>query len=525
MPARRYVQTSVLDWLELRTPTRTEHATIESRNLFGQYNIYQNGDGTFSCTCPSFLQRRDLVNGTCKHIRNAGLSQPAGTTPPEAADRIDLIRLGITNFEDLSRDQAYFLVRDNQVFQGIQDLDRIPESLLPIIAFGVEFEGLVTRSRGIIGISQACLQHGEPCYEEGYNHVTRGHWKIVSDASVHPSSQQSAEWAPLEIVSPKLLGATGFQRMKTVLESWAEVGAKVNKSCGFHVHLDAYSWRSDSIIRLMKVWAKIEQPILYALVPVSRRNQNFCRQITPDWILNCANMFRRTARPSIGSRYYSLNLAALARHGTIEVRLHGGTSEFMKAASWVLMNQKLFEAVLNGMEHGDLQEPTLEHLLNAIKMDSHPFLRKARAYLLERNYHFKEENEAAGNPFQFEQWPSWVTSLDNIGNPTTQHHVGTSQVSTEPIPTAADESLPHNHIRNLAPRRPNERLPHGAIREATRDDGTWVFTSTTSDATHTVTKQEDDTLICTCQGFRRYRHCKHTIAVARVLINQIRRGA
>lgn len=520
----RLSQASIIEWLELLTPSREEHSTVESGSLFGQYKIYRNGDGTFSCTCPSFLQRKDLVNGTCKHIRNARLSQPARISAPEGADRIDLMRLGITNLDNLSKDQAYYLVRDNQVFQGIQDLDRIPETLLPILAFGVEFEGLVSRARGANAISQTCCQHGEPCYTEGYNHATRGHWKIVSDGSVHPTNQQSADWSPMEIVSPKLMGAPGFKRMKTVLESWSEVGAKVNKSCGFHVHLDAYSWRSDSIIKLMKVWSKIEQPILYALVPPSRRNQNFCRQVTPDWIANCANVLRHSARPSIGNRYISLNLAALARHGTIEVRLHGGTSEFMKAASWVLLNQKLFEAVLNGLEHGDLQEPNLEHLLNAIKMDSHPLLRQARAYLLDRNEHFKSENEASGNPFQFEQWPSWVAGLDNIGTPTTQHRVGTSQVSTEPIPTGADESLPHNHIRNLADRRPNQLLSLSVIRAAAQENGTWVFASESSDATHTVTRQEDDTLVCTCQGFRRFRHCKHSISVARVLRNNMRRG-
>ena len=69
----RLSQASIIEWLELLTPSREEHSTVESGSLFGQYKIYRNGDGTFSCTCPSFLQRKDLVNGTCKHIRNARL--------------------------------------------------------------------------------------------------------------------------------------------------------------------------------------------------------------------------------------------------------------------------------------------------------------------------------------------------------------------------------------------------------------------------------------------------------------------
>lgn len=41
----------------------------------------------------------------------------------------------------------------------------------------------------------------------------------------------------VEIVSPVLKGAEGIQQVMTVLEALRGKGAKVNASCGFHVHV------------------------------------------------------------------------------------------------------------------------------------------------------------------------------------------------------------------------------------------------------------------------------------------------
>ena len=101
--------------------------------------------------------------------------------------------------------------------------------------FGVEVEFFLDRSRRrgahADEVAQAVRNQGIECYVEGYNHMTRPHWKIVTDVSV--------SYEGLEIVSPILKGQEGLEELEKVLKGLSEVGAKVNRTCGIHVHNEA----------------------------------------------------------------------------------------------------------------------------------------------------------------------------------------------------------------------------------------------------------------------------------------------
>ena len=92
--------------------------------------------------------------------------------------------------------------------------------------FGVEIE-----CTGVDNytVSAALNNVGVFCMVEYYNYTTRGHWKIVSDCSVH------GDYAK-EIVSPVLNGQAGLDQLKIVCHVLNELGIKVNRSCGLHVH-------------------------------------------------------------------------------------------------------------------------------------------------------------------------------------------------------------------------------------------------------------------------------------------------
>ena len=107
----------------------------------------------------------------------------------------------------------------------------------------------------------------------------------------------------------------------------ASVGAKVNKTCGLHVHLDCRA-RNPRIAgqRLVKA-----MPWLYAIVAPSRRSNQYCARVN-----------RLPARQD--GRYHAVNVtAAYARHRTIEVRLHHGTVDAGKITAWI----KLLLAIVN----------------------------------------------------------------------------------------------------------------------------------------------------------------------------------
>jgi hypothetical protein len=98
-----------------------------------------------------------------------------------------------------------------------------------------------------------------------------------------------------------------------------DLGAKVNKSCGLHVHLDARHLSQDQVSIIGKNFSKA-MPTLASLMPKSRLDNRFCKL--------GVSKFN-------GSRYYAVNLTAFSKYKTIEVRLHSSTTDFVKIKNWI----------------------------------------------------------------------------------------------------------------------------------------------------------------------------------------------
>lgn len=387
-------------------PGREHVAAVASRNFNGVYTIHRNQDQSLSCNCPSFLQQKEVQNGngfaTCKHIRDHfGQNLPRLENPCKATEwqKAALAKLGVQNTAHLTNSQAYFLFGDLLDWQGLDyreyeaTLQRHGKiELLPYLSFGIEFEGGVTGSNEAFSLkmNEASL----PCVVPGYTHSLltdaegRPQWKIVTDGSVHVEGFTS-----VEVVTPKLFGAKGIAAVHRFSELWKEQGCSVNRSCGSHVHFDAYDWTLDDMVRLALVWAKIEVPVLWYLVSPSRRNGDFCKRVDEDYVVELTE-----DGPERLNRYHSLNLAAYQAHRTIEIRLHQGTTESKKIVPWAVFMAKLLNAIKNGLTHREV-EPTIEGVFAAIGFGSEaavPVIREAKAYLETRYAHWKED--ARRNP-------------------------------------------------------------------------------------------------------------------------------
>lgn len=200
--------------------------------------------------------------------------------------------------------------------------------------FGVEIE--------CIGISQAAACEairaaGLPCEIEGYNHNTRNHWKIVTDASVRDNRGN----AGIEVVSPILRGAAGMTALKKVADALNAAGATANKTCGLHVHVGASDLNIDEIKMIVKRYAEHES-VIDSFMPISRRqDNNTYLKGMGYWMRNygtalagCTNTAAMSARN--WDRYFKVNLAAYVRQNTIEFRQHSGTVSSTKIENWVL---------------------------------------------------------------------------------------------------------------------------------------------------------------------------------------------
>ncbi len=221
-----------------------------------------------------------------------------------------------------------------------------PQPSVPIIfefaftrKFGVEIEFFGAQDTAL---SQHFRASGLEVRNESYNHNTRPHWKFVSDGSIRGNNAK-------EMVSPVLQGMEGLKDFRKACKALRLSNAQVNTTCGVHVHLDANDYSIENFKTLLKNQYFVEIQI-DKIMPKSRRaNSNrycqgfrsngqntFFQKIDACGTVNeLANLFR--------TRYFKLNLQSFQRHGTVEFRQHGASTNFLKIKNWILICARLVE--------------------------------------------------------------------------------------------------------------------------------------------------------------------------------------
>ncbi|WP_185226118.1 amidoligase family protein [Chryseobacterium indologenes] len=205
--------------------------------------------------------------------------------------------------------------------------------------FGVEIEFFGAQDTAL---NQNFRASGLEVRNESYNHTTRPHWKFVSDGSIRGNNAK-------EIVSPVLQGPDGLKDFRKACKALRLSNAQVNTTCGVHVHLDANDYSIENFKTLLKNQYLVEIQI-DRIMPRSRKannntycqgfrsnNQNtFFQKIDACRTVNeLANLFR--------TRYFKLNLQSFQRHGTVEFRQHGASTNFLKIKNWILICARLVE--------------------------------------------------------------------------------------------------------------------------------------------------------------------------------------
>ena len=187
--------------------------------------------------------------------------------------------------------------------------------------FGVEIE-VITNGVTQSGIAEAIARQGVNVQAEGYNHTTRNYWKVITDSS-----------CGYEVVSPILRGQDGHEQLKRACEGLKVANAKVNRTCGVHVHHEASDFTGANVQRLVQLYQNYETAIDELMAPSRRGNGNqFCKSIR-----------NVTIQQMQYDRYYKVNLTVLRSRGTIEFRQHGATIEYGKINMWVELTRQMME--------------------------------------------------------------------------------------------------------------------------------------------------------------------------------------
>lgn len=127
--------------------------------------------------------------------------------------------------------------------------------------FGVEIEAFgIMKSE----LKEELKAAGIPV-SEGFRSVNMpDEWKITIDSSITGA-------ASFELVSPILQGEAGLRQLKTVTLILKGLEAKVNKTCGLHIHLDASDFDLKTWKNLYKNYAMLE-PFIDSFMPKDRKS-------------------------------------------------------------------------------------------------------------------------------------------------------------------------------------------------------------------------------------------------------------
>jgi len=188
-------------------------------------------------------------------------------------------------------------------------------------------------------------------------------WKLMSDASIYAEQKNGGSYEftdsseyQVEMVTPKLTYAE-LPKLQECVRQVRHAGAKVNGSCGIHVHVDAANHNRQSLKNLIGIMYSKEDILFNALKVNPERVAAYCKKVrepmlqkarrlsseeTKDlteleeiWYEGFENEVTNRHSHYNASRYYALNLHAVFFRGTVEFRCFNSTLHAGKVAAYV----------------------------------------------------------------------------------------------------------------------------------------------------------------------------------------------
>ncbi|MFI4912341.1 MAG: amidoligase family protein [Sedimentisphaeraceae bacterium JB056] len=220
------------------------------------------------------------------------------------------------------------------------------------IKFGIEIE-TVKQSReriawaihSIVGGTVSYV--GEPsCYDPWeVKDISGRRWKVMADSSLSnvPFNLRA------EVVSP-VLSYEDLEQLQEVVRAVRRCGAKINRQCGIHIHIDASHFDGRRLGNLAKIVYKQEPLILHALGIRQNRLQRYTKPVSDNLIRQIESSRPRTKdelnriwygyennRPHHydSSRYHGVNLHNVWYRGTVEFRWFEGTLHAGKIKAYI----------------------------------------------------------------------------------------------------------------------------------------------------------------------------------------------
>ena len=176
-------------------------------------------------------------------------------------------------------------------------------------------------------------------------------WKLVRDTSIHcenRSGNPAGSTYSVEMVSP-ICVYEDIGAVQELIRKLREAGARVNDSCGIHVHVDASVHTAATLRNIVNIMAAKED-LLYKALQVNVSRENYCKKADTRFLDDVNRQRPRSMQvlarlwyngPSgrgdhyDGTRYHALNLHSVFSKGTIEFRLFNSTLHAGKIKAYI----------------------------------------------------------------------------------------------------------------------------------------------------------------------------------------------
>lgn len=209
-----------------------------------------------------------------------------------------------------------------------------------------------TAAKTIAGLLGTQATHVGGAYDTYTVEDSQGRkWKVVSDSSIHCEARGGREATrnySVEVVSP-ICKYGDLEQVQEIVRSLRHAGAKVNDSCGIHVHVDAASHTPQTLRNVVNIMASKED-LLYKALNVQFDRQYYCQKadlrfldevnhVRPKSMQELERLwYNGSSRRDIhydNTRYHALNLHSVFSKGTIEFRMFNSTLHAGEVKSYI----------------------------------------------------------------------------------------------------------------------------------------------------------------------------------------------
>lgn len=114
----------------------------------------------------------------------------------------------------------------------------------------------------------------------------------------------------------------------------------VSSRCSMHVHIDVRDWTVERLQRFVALFV-IYEPTLFAIWGAGRERNNFCQTVDAINVKNALARLYTGNKPSTQqtlktwNKYSSINLLTSMLYGSVEIRVHKGTSDPDEVLEWI----------------------------------------------------------------------------------------------------------------------------------------------------------------------------------------------